>query len=243
MAETGHAKNLENLKKLRDFAASWGVSYTPSNPLLLITALNALVTAAEAALDGVQSARTPYRNASAAADDAFEPLSKLMSRVRQNLKASGVSPSILEDADTYFRKIKGKRKTKAVADDPATPADESDASHSASQMSRFQRIQSLEALNLLLASNAPYAPNEADLRVSSLNNYATDLQNKTDAVQAAFIPYSNEMADRDAIYYGDASSVVTVASLFKSYVQAAFGRDSSQWAQVKDLEFRKYRRR
>lgn len=237
MAETGHAKNLENLKKLRDFAVGWGAVYTPSNPLLLINALNALIAAAEAALDGVQTARTPYRNATAAAEDAFAPLSKLMSRVRQNLKASGVPASVLDDADTYFRKIKGKRKTKAVADNPQTPADESDASHSASQMSRTQRIQFLEALVLLLGSQSLYAPNESDLRTTTLNSYAADLQSKTDAVQTNFVPYSNKMGDRDRIYYGSETSVVKVASLFKSYVQAAYGRDSSQWTQVKNIKF------
>lgn len=244
MAETGHAKNLENFKKDRDFAVSWGAAYTPSNPLLRVSNLNAIIAASETSSDTVQTARTPFRAATAAAEDSFAAVNERMTRVRQTLKASGARASTLADADTYFRKIKGKRASKAVVDNPATPAiDESDASHSASQMSRAQRIESLEALILLLEAETLYNPNEADLTTAALNALLDDLRAKTDAVQSAFVPYSNALAARDQIYYADATSLVAVASLFRAYVQAAFGRNSSQWAQIKDQEFRKYRRR
>ena len=162
MAEQGHAKNLENLKKARDFATSWGTSYAPTNPVLALANMNSVITAGETVADELQAARTPYRNATAAAEDAFDPLSKLVTRVMNALRISGVSDSVVEDAETYSRKIQGRRKEPAPEDDPSTPnVNEGQNSHSASQMSRAQRIENFDSLVSLLQSNDTfYKPNE-----------------------------------------------------------------------------------
>jgi len=239
MPEKGHAKNLENLKKERDYAVSWGAKYAPSNPVLLLTNINAVITAAEAVADAVQAARTPYRNATAAAADAFAPLSDLTTRLLKGLEASGAAASVVEDAKTYARKIKGTRKTPAVQDDPTTPdIDESQQSHSASQMSRAQRIENLDALVLLMEAQALYNPNEEDLKIDTLQDLSVDLKAKTQAVQTAFVGFSNELGERDEIYYADGAGVVAIGNLFKKYALAAFGKDSAEYKQVKDLEFK-----
>lgn len=240
--EKGHAKNLENLKKERDYAVSWGAKYAPSNPLLLLTNLNAKIDAAEAVADAVQAARTPYRNATAAAEDAFKPLSKLTTRVVRGLKASGVPASVVEDAKTYSRKISGKRLAPAIQDDPNTPEDESQASHSASQMSRAQRIENFDALILLLDAQPLYSPNEIDLKVATLTDLSTDLKARLQEINTTFVPYSNKLGDRDKIYYANETGVVEVGNLFKTYV-SSFGLDSAEYNQVIDLEFRKIGRK
>ena len=240
MSEKGHAKNLENLKKERDFALSWGAAYAPTNPVLLLTNLNAVIAAAEAVADDLQAARAPYRNATAAAEEAFEPLSKRVTRVMNALAVSGVSANVVEDARTYARKIQGKRATPAAVDDPATPdVDESQQSHSASQMSRTQRIENLDALVLTLETQTTYNPNEPELKLEALQDLSADLKTKTQAAQTAFVAFSNALGDRDEIYYADATGVVTIGNLFKKSVQAAFGSDSVEYNQVKGLEFKK----
>src|ERR1700752_4420925 len=108
MAESGHAKNLENLKKARDFAASWGAAYAPTNPVLLLSYIDSVITAGETVADELQAVRTPYRNATAAAEDAFAPLSKRVTRVMNALRVSGAPDSVVEDAETYARKIQGR---------------------------------------------------------------------------------------------------------------------------------------
>lgn len=243
MSEQGHAKNLENLKKERDFAVSWGGSYKPSNPVLLLTNINAVITAAEAVADELQAARTPYRNATAAAADGFAPLSDLTTRVLSALEASGVPASVVEDAKTYARKIKGTRRTSAAEDDPNTPEDESQASHSASQMSRTQRIENFAALISLLNEQPLYNPNEDDLKVARLSDFSDSLEAKTQAANTNFVGYSNKLGERDEIYYADGAGVVAIGNLFKKYVLSAFGKDSAEYNQVKDLEFKKYKRR
>lgn len=244
MAEQGHAKNLENLKKARDFATSWGASYAPTNPVLALANMNSVITAGETVADELLAARTPYRNATAAAEDAFDPLSKLVTRVMNALRISGVSESVVEDAETYSRKIQGRRKTEAPQDDPNTPnVNEGQNSHSASQMSRAQRIENFDSLVSLLQSNDTfYKPNETDLKVATLVDMSADLAAKTQAVQTTFVPYSNKLGERDDVYYADGTGIVAIGKLFKLYVQAAFGRDSAEYAQIRDLEFKSYER-
>ncbi|MCW5959361.1 MAG: hypothetical protein KIS76_04310 [Pyrinomonadaceae bacterium] len=79
MSETGHAINVESLKTARDFAVSWKAKYQPSNPIIAVQSMNDAIAAAEPALDNVIAAKTPYRNATAAAQDAFDPLNQLTS--------------------------------------------------------------------------------------------------------------------------------------------------------------------
>lgn len=243
MSEQGHAKNLEHFKSARNFAVSWGAKYVPSNPILLLTNLNSIITAAEPALAEVTAAKTPYRNATAAAQDAFAPLSELITRVMNALKVSGVPASVIEDAKTYSRKIKGQSKTPKPQDDPNTPEfDESAAANSTSQMSRTQRIENLAALISLLKSQTLYAPNETDLKVATLEALLDDLQAKTDAVQAAFVALSNKRAARDAVFYTKGTGLVDVGRLFKNYVES-FGRKSPEWLQIKPLQFKEIKRK
>jgi len=243
MSEQGHAKNLENLTKGRGFAAGWGAKYAPSNPVLSLENIDKLITDARAAMNDLQETRTPYRNATAAAEDAFAPLNRLITRVMKALKVSGAPDSVIADADTYARKIRGRSSSPAVKDDPLTPnVDESEKSHSASQMSRTQRVENLDALILMLDSNGFYNPNETELKTATLRDVSTDLKAKKDTVQTAFVPFSNKLVVRDKFLYGKGTGVVDVGRFFKGYVES-FGRDSAEWNQIKDLEFKEYKRR
>lgn len=243
MSEQGHAKNLEHFKSARAYAVSWGAKYVPSNPLLLLTNFNSIITAAEPALADVIAAKTPYRNSVAAAQDAFLPLSELITRVMNALKASGVPASIFEDAKTYSRKIKGQSKTPKPKDDPNTPNfDESEKANSTSQMSRTQRIEYLDALISLLIAQTLYAPNEVELKTVTLSALSADLKAKTQAVQTTFIALSNKRAARDAIFYTKGTGLVDVGRLFKDYVES-FGRKSPEWNQVQPLEFKEIKRK
>jgi hypothetical protein len=244
MSETGHAKNIEYLKKERDFAVSWGSKYAPTNPVLSIANMSALIASADNAGDTVQVTRTPYRNATSECEETFKPLGRLATRIIKSLKASGVSDLVIDDAKTYSRKILGQRKTPKKADDPKTAnVNEAAVNHSVSQMSRTQLIEHLDSLRLLTESQDVYKPNEEDLKNSSLQAYSEDLKVKVQAVGSTFINFSNSLKDRDDILYDNEVNVVETGKLFRVYVEAAFGRNSNEWKQVKGLVFKDYSRK
>jgi hypothetical protein len=244
MAETGHAKNVEYLKKARDFAVSWGSKYAPTNPNLLIAAINNLIENADNMLDAVQTNKTPYRNATSACEEAFAPLGKLTTRIIKSLQASGVSALVIEDAKTYSRKILGQRKTAKKVVDPNNPAvNESPTTHSTSQMSRVQLIEHFDSLRSLSEAQDVYKPNEADLKTNSLQEYSENLKAKTQTVGTSFVEFSNSLKTRDDVLYDDEVNVVAIGKLFRIYVESAFGRGSNEWNQVKGLVFKSYSRK
>ncbi len=163
-------------------------------------------------------------------------------RVQKAAKASGAPASFQDDLDTPARKIKGLRVAPAAQDDPNTPVDESKQSVSASQMSREQRIGHLDEMRLLLESQPLYAPNESELKTASLTTLAADLQSKVDAISTTFVPFSNALGSRDDVLYTNDTNVYKTGTLFKTYVESAFGRNSTEWNQVKSLEFRNLKR-
>lgn len=242
MADSGHVSNLVSLKKARDIATGWGASYQPANPDLDLAAMVAQCTAAEALLNDVQAKKTPYRNATAAADDGFDPLSRLTTRIQKAAKASGSPASFLDDLDTPARKIKGMRAKKKKADDPSTPVDESKESVSASQMSRQQRIENLDEMITLLQSQTLYNPNETELKTATLKTLSADLQALVDNISTTFVAFSNSLAARDDGFYTDTASVINTGRMFKAYVESAFARNSTEWNQVKGLKFTDYKR-
>ena len=62
MAETGHAKNVENWQKMIAACAGFGPGYNPSNSLLTVGKMNALLTEVDTEMDGVQTSIVPWKN-------------------------------------------------------------------------------------------------------------------------------------------------------------------------------------
>ena len=141
----------------------------------------------------------------------------------------------MDDAKSLKRKIEGVRAKALPADNPNTPDDESKGS-SASQQSYTQLTEHLDNLIELLDSSG-YAPNETDLQVAALTDYATTLKTANTAVINATTPLSNSRITRDETLYADDTGLVALAGLVKKYVKSLFGGDSPQYQQVSGLEF------
>ncbi|MGH9949750.1 MAG: hypothetical protein ACRD6X_21490 [Pyrinomonadaceae bacterium] len=62
MAETGHAKSVENWQKMIAACTGFRLGYAPTNPDLALASMNTLLTGAETAIDGVQTSLVPWKN-------------------------------------------------------------------------------------------------------------------------------------------------------------------------------------
>ncbi len=106
--ETGHAKNVANFKLINTRVAGFGATYNPTNPNILIAALNTKATAADAAVKAVQLVETPYKHAKDMRRVAYDKLNPLVRSAMGILKSSdGISETTINDAFTLAKKITG----------------------------------------------------------------------------------------------------------------------------------------
>jgi hypothetical protein len=193
--------------------------------------------AADAAVSAVAAARAPNKLAMTDRETAFSGLRALAVRSRNFLKASGAPKGVVDDAETFMRKLGGGRKSAKIKDDPNTPEDESKGSSSASQMSYDNQIGNFESYIEILKNIVAYNPNEADLKVTALTAFAADLTAKSNEVSTTSATLNQARGVRDQLLYLSDDSIVNTAKLAKAYVQAALGSDSQLFKKIKVLKF------
>ena len=243
-SETGHAKNVTNFDELTSYATGYGTAYNPSKVSIKVPALQALSTSAKNAINAVNAAEPAYKNAVAAREAAFAPLSKLITRVMNALKATDTTVEVDASAKTLVRKIQGVRATakKTEEEKKALAAEGKEVVEiSSSQMSYDSRLDNFDKLIKLLTSVTLYAPNEADLKVTALTTLYTDLKAKNTAVVTATTPLSNARIARNDVLYKDVTGLYDIAFDVKTYVKSVFGATSPQYKQVSGLKFTKAR--
>ena len=243
-SETGHQINVVNLDEMNTYVVGYGTVYNPSKASIKLAALQALALSAKTAIGAVNSALPAYSNAVSAREVAFEPLSKLTTRILNALKATDTTTQVDESAQTLARKIQGARATakKTEAEKTALATEGTVVTEiSSSQMSYDSRLDSLDKLLKLLTSVPLYAPNEADLKVTALTTYYNDLKAKNAAVVTATVPLSNARISRNDILYKTNTGVVDIAFDVKVYVKSVFGATSPQYKQISKLKFTKPR--
>lgn len=238
--ETGHAKNVANLDELISFATGYEKDYNPSKPTIKLEALKSLSGSAKKAIAAVNAALPAFSNAVAAREAAFAPLSKLVTRVLNALKATDTTIQVYESARTLVRKIQGRRATAKKSPDEikALSADGKEAVEiSSSQMSYNSRLDNFDKLIKLLGSVSLYAPNEEDLKITSLTALHNDLNAKNIAVVNAAVPLSNARISRNNVLYKANTGLVDIAADTKTYIKSLYGATSPQFKQVSKLEF------
>jgi len=239
-SETGHAINVANFNDLISFVQGYGASYNPSNAAIGIPALETLLASGNTALAAVNAAIPAYNTTVAAREVAFAPLSKLITRVMNFLKASGVSSQVYDNARTIARKIQGVR---ASAKPAATaPAEENGEATevktvSSSQMSFNSRVENLGKLVQLLSAIPEYNPNEPELTTAALTTLHSELNTRNTAVITAEVPLSNARIARNEVLYTDTTGLVDIALTVKNYIKAVFGATSPQYKQISKLKF------
>ncbi len=245
-SETGHAKNVTNLESLITSIIALETSYNPSRDSIKLPALQALLTASTESLNAVNIAQAAYSNAVAARKVAFEPFSKLITRVMNSLKASGASTQVVQSARTIVRKLQGRRASAKITEEEkkALEAEGKEVNQiSASQMSFDNRIENFDRLIMLLSSIPLYNPNEAELKVEALKALHNQLKEKNTEVILPIVQLSNSRIARNKILYSENTGLVDVALDSKTYIKSIFGATSPQYKQISKLRFIRPKRR
>jgi hypothetical protein len=241
ISETGHAKNVSNFDSLISSVIAFGQTYNPSKESIKLPALQNLQAVAKNSLNELYTAQANYSNAVAARDKDFEPLSKLVTRIFNSLRASDSSEQADKTAQTIVRKLQGRRASVKISDEEkkALEVEGKEVNQiSASQMSYDSRIENFGRLISLLSTIQEYNPNEEDLKLETLKELQTKLIQSNKDVVLASISLSNNRINRNAILYSNITGLVDIAFDSKIYIKSVYGAASPQFKQVSRLYFK-----
>ena len=240
VSETGHAKNVANFEKLVVSVGGLGAAYNPSRGSIQLSAINDLLGNAKAVISNLNQAESVNKNAVSAREVAFEPLSKLITRVGNSLKASASSSSTDDQATTLIRKLQGRRATPKMTDDEKKAAEAEGKTvkeSSSSQMSFDNRLDNFDKLIKLLTTVPEYAPNETELSVDGLTALYNDLSSKNLDVINASVPLTTARIARDQALYSPLTGIVDISADVKMYVKSVFGASAPQYKAISGLTF------
>jgi hypothetical protein len=242
--ESGHAKNVANFEESINSIVAFGTRYVPSRESIMLLALQKILTDAKKSIADYNVFLSPYKIAVAERETAFQPLSKLTTRLLNSLKATDTTVQMDETAQTLARKIKGERASAIRA--VTTPA-EGDTNVpdtkqiSASQTSFDNRIDNFDKLIIHLENIPQYKPNEDELKPAALRVYYNDLVDKNKNAKLADVALSNARIARDKVLYEPLTGLTDVAFDTKVYIKSAFGAISPEYKQVAGIDFKTVR--
>lgn len=238
ISETGHAKNVANFQDLISFCQGYGSAYNPTKENLKLPQLQALYQLALDKLNATKTQKTAFDIATNERRNAFANLKTLSTKIINAFAVSGADTLAINNAKSINKKLQGtsSKKTETAQKDlvDSSPS----KTISTSQQSYDRQIDHLANMIQVLEQNTVYAPNENDLKVTSLQTKLSDLQTKNTNLINAYTSYSNAMIDRNQTLYNPLTGFIQTAKEVKQYVKSVFGATSPQYKQLTALEFK-----
>jgi hypothetical protein len=240
--ETGFAKIVANFDQLIKSILGIGAEYSPSNPELTPDAMQKKSSVCKAAIETVTIALFAFRSAVKAREIAFNSLGSLSTRILNTLRVSGNSEESVAIAQTYVRRINGRRAKEKRTETEKQADLEAGIQYreiSSSQMSFDSRLENFGMLVKIVSGVPSYKPNEAELKLETLNALLSSLTVKNETVRTASSALFKARAHRNDMIYNEATGLVDMALDAKTYLKAAFGPASPQYKEVSGLNFKR----
>jgi len=240
ISDTGHAKNVTNFESLISAVSTFGASYNPTKDSIQLPALQSLLTNAQESLIALKKAESANSTAIDVRESEFKPIGSLFTKASNALKASSSSVQADETAKTILRKLQGKRASAKLTEQEksALQATGKEVNQiSASQMGYDERVDNFEKLISLLQSIPGYHPNEAELKIETLQALLADLKAKNSEVMKSYFVVETARGVRNDLLYKPLSGMVDISADVKSYIKSVFGATSNQFKLVSILHF------
>ncbi len=236
-SEQGHIKIVTGFNHLINACIGFGPAYNPTNPGLLIPALQSNHTGALTNFDNVRAGETAIDNIINGRKNLFIQMFALSTRIVNSLDSTQAPDLLIRDARTHLNKIRGKR---AVTTPP--PVNPDDAAGiptiSVSQRSFDALIQHFQSLVSLALSEPSYNPNEPDLQAAGLNAYIASLQAANNDESGAKIALSLAVIARNQALYAPQTGLCHIAQEVKKYIKSVFGAASPEYKLVAAIKFK-----
>jgi hypothetical protein len=242
-SHSGHLQNVANFEKLLTNVTVLGPGYNPSKSELKIDALFNQCSSAKTAIDAVRLAEINYKKVISIRETGFGSFGKLITRISNSLKASGVPAGTIDIAMALVRKLQGRRATAKKSDEEkqkAASEGKEIVEISSSKMSYDHRIANFDQLIKLLASIKEYNPNEEDLKVEALSLLLNKLISYNQGALNAEAHLNHVRIARNNLLYGANDGMVDVGFDVKIYVKSVYGTTSPQYKTISGIKFTSY---
>jgi hypothetical protein len=235
--ETGHAKNVANFELVINHCIGFADKYNPSKPELKVEFLQQRLNTSKTLLKAVKTSKTTFDKSVGERQLLFKPLKPFATKIINALKSQNVPAATISDARTIIRKVAGKRANNETI--PETNPDNNPETKkiSVSQQSYDNLQDTFDKLATLIANEANYNPNEAELTATGIQNYLERITQINSQVKKDYIPYSNAMIARDKELYTPEVGIVDLAIAVKSYLLSVFGASSPEYKKVSKIPF------
>jgi len=235
-SETGHEKNAENFDGLLGQAKSMGAKYNPSNPLIVLAALELKKTEGRLALKQWKEVYGISTNLVTNRSLAYKNMGKLSTRVMKALKGSGAENAEIDDVKTWHMKINGQRIEK-----PEVPKEGERAvkTNSVSQMSFDKRKGNFAQMVEILKNIPAYKPNEEDLKTANLTLYLNSLESLNDSADTGGTDLQRKVDARNEVLYKEKTGIYDLATAIKNYIYSVDGTSGPISKKVSKIKFTK----
>jgi hypothetical protein len=237
-SETGHAVNSSNFIEKVNVVKRYS-DYKPSNALIMIEALNPIRETLLSAVDLVSSTYNAFSTAVTNRSVGYDKMDKYIARIMGILKSSSVGAADMKIAESLVKKYRSVR----VSEVPETPTSGTETKTiSKSEQGYIKKLSHFREFIVLLKGVAKYAPNEADLKVTALETFATSVDNLNTDRNKKEGEWKGAIDARNKLLYEGETSAHALSSLMLAYAKGAFGTSSLIYKELMQYPVRTYKR-
>lgn len=214
-SEVGNNKNVANFNTLAQILEEMGTLYNPSNPNITLVSLTPIRSNLIIIVNNFNERKSLYTNSVVDREVAIADLGKKTSRILNSFRSLDIPLADKKNAASIVKKIRGDKRQAKVNPNTADAV-----TISTSQMSYDSRIANLDMLIAFISTHEQYAPNEADIQITSLQSYHQELKALTQAVNATGNALITAKQDRNNILYNDPVNILNLSREIKAYLKS-----------------------
>lgn len=240
--KSGHEQNVVNLGEIIHRIKTFRPGYDPSREELTVEKLEILKGNGETVIDAWNLAESVFKKSIAYRGLCFTDIDSLTTRSINALRISGASPRTIEQAEAIVRNLRGER-----ASDKFTEAEIAEAKEKGEEVRNNtvhnttidSKVENFKKYIQFLSIEEKYKPNEADLKIDTLNNKLLALKTVNDSYSVSDAALNAARMARNTMLYNNFTGLVDICLDVKLYVKSAFGAKSPEYKAISDLKFRK----
>lgn len=241
-AKSGHAVNAANFESIIIILTNLGAAYNPSQPLIMLSALNDKLAALKTAVVAKDTAEAVEANDTNDRAEIFADIGKLSTKIKLAAEVNVNDEAFVADLQTLNRQMNGMRAAAKPVVNPETPnVGESPAAISVSQQSFDDLQATFGEIIARLKSRPDYTPNEPEVKITTLETRHAAMASANNQAKTSIAAAQTARQTRDEILYNETDGVLKLVKLIKSYIKQQFSKGDPTYDAIMAMQFKKAR--